>query len=128
VHALQIFVNLPASKKMQAPFAVHAEPADIPEYHAPGVRVRVAAGSSNGIHAAHTSALPEAFTLLDGFIDAGQHFTHQLPPGWNAMLYAIDGPLQLSADGQGVHIPAGSAIGIGMDGTARRQPTAVACR
>ncbi|QBJ79610.1 pirin family protein [Aquitalea sp. USM4] len=118
VHALQIFVNLPASKKMQAPFAVHAEPADIPEYLAPGVRVRIAAGSSNGIHAAHTSALPEAFTLLDGFIDAGQHFTHQLPPGWNAMLYAIDAPLQLSADGQGIHIPAGSAIGIGMDGSA----------
>ncbi|WP_287880669.1 pirin-like C-terminal cupin domain-containing protein [Aquitalea sp.] len=114
VHALQIFVNLPASKKMQAPFAVHADPADIPEYQAPGVRVRIAAGSSNGIHAAHTSALPEAFTLLDGFIDAGQRFTHALEPGWNAMLYAIDAPLQLTGDGQSSNIPAGAAVGIAL--------------
>lgn len=120
VHALQIFVNLPASKKMQAPFAVHAEPADIPEYHAPGVRVRVAAGSSNGIHAAHTADLPEAFTLLDGFIDPDQRFTHVLEPGWNAMLYAINGTLQLQAAGQIVDIPAGSAVGIGQDATAAR--------
>lgn len=118
VHALQIFVNLPASKKMQAPFAVHAEPADIPEYHAPGVRVRVAAGSSNGIHAAHTAALPEAFTLLDGFVEPGQRFAHVLESGWNAMLYAISGSLQLQAAGQTVDIPAGSAVGIGLDATA----------
>lgn len=118
VHALQVFVNLPASKKMQAPFAVHADPAAIPEYRAPGVRVRIAAGSSNGITAAHTADLPEAFTLLDGFIEPGQTFTHELEPGWNAMLYAIDGPLQLQAAGQTTDIPAGSAVGIGLDATA----------
>lgn len=118
VHALQIFVNLPASKKMQAPFAVHAEPADIPEYHAPGVRVRIAVGSSNGIHAPHTAALPEAFTLLDGFIDPGRRFAHVLEPGWNAMLYAISSPLQLQAAEQMIDIPAASAVGISLDATA----------
>jgi len=123
VHALQIFVNLPAHKKMQAPFAVHAEPADIPEFHAPGVRVRVAAGSSNGIHAAHTDQLPEPFTLLDGFLQADSHFSHQLEPGWNAMLYAIDTPLKLEAQGQSITIPAGQAVGIGLDAS---NPSAVA--
>jgi redox-sensitive bicupin YhaK (pirin superfamily) len=118
VHALQIFVNLPASKKMQAPFAVHAEPADIPEYHASGVRVRVVAGTSNGIHAAHTSQLPEAFTLLDGFIAAGQCFSHVLEPGWSAMLYALRGPLQLQTAGQLIDIPAEHAIGVGLDSMA----------
>ena len=49
VHALQIFVNLPACKKFNAPYAVHVEPHDIPEFEADGVRVRVVSGSSNGV-------------------------------------------------------------------------------
>lgn len=118
VHALQIFVNLPASKKMQAPYAVHAEPADIPEFHAAGVRVRIACGSSNGIHATHTAALPAAFTLLDGFIDPGHGFSHLLEPGWNAMLYAISGSLQLQAMDQTSVIPVGMAVAVSLDPTA----------
>ena len=45
VHALQIFVNLPAGKKLSAPYAVHVEANDIPEFNSPGVRVRVVTGS-----------------------------------------------------------------------------------
>lgn len=113
VHALQIFVNLPARKKMDAPYAVHIEPSDIPEFKADGVRVRVVLGSSNGVHATHTEKLPEPFTLLDGFLSTAAPFTHTLPANWNAMVYAVSGGrLQLETNGQTSTIACAHAFGI----------------
>lgn len=100
VHALQIFVNLPAAKKGHAPFAVHLEPTEVPEIHRPGVRVRVVLGESQGVASPATPKLPEPFTLLDGFVEPGASFEHALPRAWGGLLYAVAGELSLSAGGE----------------------------
>ncbi|HEY3046058.1 MAG TPA: pirin-like C-terminal cupin domain-containing protein [Polaromonas sp.] len=112
VHALQIFVNLPASKKLDAPYAVHVEAGDIPEFQAPGVRVRVVTGSSNGVQAEYTTQLPAPFTLLDGFLRGAAPFTHALPRGWNAMIYVVSGKLRLEVDGEERTLARSTAAGV----------------
>lgn len=114
VHALQIFVNLPAHQKMASPFAVHAAAATIPEFHGKGVRVRVVAGHSNGITAPHSAELPQPFTLLDGNSEPGSRFTHLLAAGWNAMIYPLTGSLTLQAEGERHLIPAGHGMGVSL--------------
>lgn len=114
VHALQIFVNLPARQKMASPFAVHAAAATIPEFHGEGVRVRVVAGHSNGITAPHSAELPQPFTLLDGHCAPGSRFTHLLAAGWNAMIYPLTGSLTLQAEGERHLIPAGHGMGVSL--------------
>jgi redox-sensitive bicupin YhaK (pirin superfamily) len=113
VHALQIFVNLPASKKLIDPHAVHVDSADIPEFLAAGVRVRVVTGESQGIAA--PAILPEPFTLLDCFLEADAIFEHSVSAGWNAMVYAVEGRLSLSAgrDTTLQVLQEASAVGVG---------------
>lgn len=112
VHALQIFVNLPASKKFDAPYAVHVEASDIPEFKTPGVRVRVVTGHSNGVQAEYTAQLPEPFTLLDGFLSDATPFMHALPRGWNAMIYVVSGKLRLEVDGEERALATSTAVGV----------------
>ncbi|MFM0738181.1 pirin-like C-terminal cupin domain-containing protein [Paraburkholderia xenovorans] len=125
VHALQIFVNLPARRKFDPPYAVHVEPQDIPEFNAPGVRVRVVAGGSNGVSAAHTAQLPEPFTLLDGFLAASAAFSHDLGPGWNGMIYLVSGALRVEVAGVVRQLTAGAAVGIAVDKDATASGVAV---
>jgi redox-sensitive bicupin YhaK (pirin superfamily) len=111
VHALQIFVNLPAAKKFIEPHAVHVDAADMPEFHAPGVRVRVVTGESHGLRS--PALLPEPFTLLDGYLAADAVFEHVLPAGWNAMVYAVRGSLNLSGGDGLLVLEETKAVGIG---------------
>jgi redox-sensitive bicupin YhaK (pirin superfamily) len=97
VHALQIFVNLPAHQKLIDPHAVHVDAADMPVFQVPGVRVRVVTGESHGVHS--PAVLPQPFTFLDCFLDAGRAFEHVIPAGWNAMIYSVQGALILEGDG-----------------------------
>lgn len=115
VHALQIFVNLPASKKFDAPYAVHVESHEIPAFNAPGVRVRVVSGSSNGVSNPHSARLPEPFTLLDAFLSRSSAFSHELSRGWNGMIYAVSGSLRIEAGGKVRHLMAGDAVSVALD-------------
>lgn len=115
VHALQIFVNLPACKKFNAPYAVHVEPHDIPEFEADGVRVRVVSGSSNGVSTAHSVKLPEPFTLLDAFLSPSSTFSHELLRGWNGLIYLVSGTLRVEIEGEVRDLTAGEAIGVALE-------------
>ena len=125
VHALQIFVNLPASKKFDAPYAVHVEPHEIPAIETPGVRVRVVSGSSNGVSADHTLRLPEPFTLLDAFLARSSAFSHQLSRGWSAMVYAVSGALRIEVGGTVRQLKAGEAVGVALDEDAAQSTAAI---
>ncbi|HEX7911596.1 MAG TPA: pirin-like C-terminal cupin domain-containing protein [Paraburkholderia sp.] len=125
VHALQIFVNLPASKKFDAPYAVHVEPHDIPEFRAPGVRVRVASGSSNGVSNPHSARLPEPFTLLDGFLSRSSAFSHELSRGWNGMIYVVEGALHIEVGGKVRYLMAGEAVSVALDNDAAQSEAMV---
>ncbi|PUA20392.1 pirin family protein [Glaciimonas sp. PCH181] len=110
VHALQIFVNLPSSKKFIAPHAVHVDAADIPEFSAPGLRVRVVTGEFQGL--CSPAILPEPYTLLDGFLAADGVFEHTLQEGWNAMVYVVQGIVNLNIGGEQLVLTETNAIGL----------------
>ena len=57
-HALQIFVNLPARMKHDAPDALHVPGATMPVIEGDGRRVRVVLGETQGVLGASSPALP----------------------------------------------------------------------
>lgn len=111
VHALQIFVNLPARLKAMAPRVVHLEPEDVPVFEAPGQRVRVVLGDAFGLRSAATAALPQPFALLDVTLAPGRRFTHALPAGWGGLLYVLSGELAVLQGDQAWALHSGQAIG-----------------
>ncbi|WP_242561453.1 MULTISPECIES: pirin-like C-terminal cupin domain-containing protein [Pandoraea] len=128
VHALQIFVNLPASQKYDAPYAFDVAPAEVPEVLAPGLRVRVVSGESNGVRAAKNDELPQPFTLLDGFLSSAATFHHDLPRGWNATVCVISGALQVDVAGTTRQLSAGDAVAMGLSAGASQASLAIAIR
>lgn len=114
VHALQIFVNLPSGLKQGVPRVVHLEPEDVPVFEAPGLRVRVVLGESQGLRSPATAALPQPFTLLDACLDAGAVLTHALPNGWGAMVYVVAGQCTVQPEVQAVRLIQGQALGLAL--------------
>ncbi|WP_300439837.1 pirin family protein [uncultured Mameliella sp.] len=96
-HALQIFVNLPAAQKLDAPSARHVAATEMPVIEGPGHRVRVMTGQSNGVIGANSPALP--FTILDIALQAGGQFTHRAEPRDATWLHLIRGEVVVELDG-----------------------------
>ncbi|MDU8912466.1 pirin family protein [Aestuariicoccus sp. MJ-SS9] len=96
-HALQIFVNLPAAQKLDAPTARHVAATEMPVIDGPGHRVRVMTGKSNGVIGATPPALP--LTILDIALQAGGRFTHRPDPGDATWLHLIRGEVEVEIDG-----------------------------
>jgi hypothetical protein len=93
----QLWVNLPAARKMTAPRYQDIPPEQIPSISpAPGVKVRVIAGQigdTNGpIHGLATSPL-----FLDVALEAPGHYQVQLPAGHTAFVCAFEGSLSIGA-------------------------------
>lgn len=107
IHALQIFVNLPAHLKKEGARALHVQAADIPVLEGEGYRVRVVLGHSGAVIGAE--ATPQQVTMLDGFLKNGARFTHRLPNGHQAWLYAVDGQLTIRCQDEERILSAGSA-------------------
>ena len=110
IHGLQVFVNLPSVSKKSEPVSLHVKAEDMPVYHEKGSRVRIVLGESNGITGQQSPASP--MTILDGRIDAGSNFSHQLTGKQHAWLYAIKGELELTISGQNVSLLEGQSIAI----------------
>lgn len=106
-HALQIFVNLPGRLKKEPARALHVEAKDAPVLAARKSRVRVVLGSSGDTVGAQGT--PEEMTMLDGFLQADGRFSHRLPIGRQAWIYAVSGSLTLSAGTERCALRAGTA-------------------
>jgi redox-sensitive bicupin YhaK (pirin superfamily) len=96
-HALQIFVNLPAAQKLDAPSSQHVPARAMPVIEGPGHRVRVMTGKSNGVVGAAPPALP--FTILDIALQANGSFTHRPEPGDATWLHVVRGEIEAELDG-----------------------------
>ncbi|ARP80057.1 pirin [Bordetella genomosp. 8] len=107
VHALQIFVNLPARLKAAPPRALHVQARSVPVLQGPGHRVRVVLGRSGD--AAGADGTPEEMTLLDGFLSPGGGYTHTLLEGRQAWVYAVSGAVAVHCHGETRMLDAGSA-------------------
>lgn len=110
IHALQVFVNLPAAAKHDEPDSLLVRAAEMPELRSEGYRVRVVLGESNGVSGSTSPTSP--LTILDAHIEAGGVFTHPLPAGSHAWIHAIRGGGQVVADDIVVSLDPGEAIAV----------------
>lgn len=109
-HALQIFVNLPAHLKNEPARALHVQARDVPILEGPGYRVRVVLGRSGEL--AGAEGTPEEMTMLDGVIEKNGRFSHSLPAGRQAWIYAVSGRFAIRLPDETRSLKAGSAIAI----------------
>lgn len=91
MEGFQLWLNLPAQRKMSEPWYRDFASAAIPEYVTPqGIKVRVIAGSSNGVTGAVTREITEPL-YLDIHLPAGATFSTALPSTHNAFIYVYRG-------------------------------------
>lgn len=97
MEGFQLWLNLPASNKMAAPWYKDFASETIPEYSTPeGIKVRVIAGSSNGVSGAMTRETTEPL-YLDIHLPAGTEFSTALPVTHNAFIYVYRGAVKVGA-------------------------------
>nr|WP_281412795.1 pirin family protein [Rhizobium sp. P38BS-XIX] len=109
-HALQIFVDLPGHLKSEPARAFHVKAEDVTIIEAEGHRVRVVLDDRAPEAAAR--GVPVDITVLDGFLYSNGSFSHELPDGHQAWLYAVSGALTVRLDGELRFLPEGTALTI----------------
>jgi redox-sensitive bicupin YhaK (pirin superfamily) len=98
----QLWVNLPARGKLVEPRYQEFPAAAIPEASAPGgARVRVVAGSSNGVLGAVRGIATDPL-YLDVGLGAGGRFRESLTGGHAAFLYLFEGEAGIDEGQQGL--------------------------
>ena len=107
IHGLQIFVNLPARLKHEAPSSLHVKREAMPTLEGQGYRVRLVLGESNGFTTEATSVWP--VTILDGFADNTSVFEHQVQADFNAWIYAVEGDIEYQVHGEWVSLKQGES-------------------
>ena len=97
MEGFQLWLNLPARRKMIPAWYRDIPRAEIPEYvTADGVTVRVIAGVSNGVAGAMKRDDTEPL-YLDIDLPTGSLFSTALPPGHNAFVYVYRGALTIGS-------------------------------
>ncbi len=95
----QLWVNLPARDKLNAPRYQNIEPEDVPEVtRDDGARIRVVAGSYDGVDGAVGEIAVEPL-YVDVSLPAGARVEIPVPAGHNAFLYPFEGVLMIGEDG-----------------------------
>ena len=95
MEGFQLWLNLPAKRKMAEPWYRDITSQEIPEYvTAENVTVRVIAGASNGVSGAVTREDTEPM-YLDIHIPAGVSFSTALPATHNAFIYVYRGAVKV---------------------------------
>ena len=120
MEGFQLWLNLPAKDKMNAPWYRDIQSDDVPQWQGTGVTARVIAGATHGVQGAVQRDGTEPL-YLDLHFNAGASFEQALAESHNAFVYVYRGaltigeqvvPLQRMAilrnAGDGVHVKAGS--------------------
>jgi len=98
MRGFQLWLNLPAARKMVAPAYQEFEPSKIPVASpAHGVHVKVIAGEVGTIKGPVSQPATDP-TYLDVELAAGRVFTHALPEGHSAFVYVFEGALQVGSN------------------------------
>jgi redox-sensitive bicupin YhaK (pirin superfamily) len=101
MEGFQLWLNLPARDKMQAPWYRDIPNGDVPRFTTPeGVTVQVIAGDSHGVAGAVERA-GTGIVYLDLALPAGARFEQPLPAGHNAFLYVFRGEAVVGGKGIG---------------------------
>lgn len=116
MEGFQLWLNLPARDKMQAPWYRDIAHAELPQFTtAEGVTVTVIAGESHGVSGAVTREAT-APTYLDLYLPAGARFEQALPASHNAFVYVYRGAVSLGGQAVPVQRMAILANDAGADG------------
>lgn len=95
MEGFQLWLNLPAARKMQAPWYRDFKSPELPRLRtAEGADVTVIAGQSAGTAGAVQREVTEPL-YLDIHLPAGAHFEQALPASHNAFIYVYRGQVQL---------------------------------
>ncbi|HJV61358.1 MAG TPA: pirin family protein [Albitalea sp.] len=95
MEGFQLWLNLAARDKMNAPWYRDIQGGDIPEFKTPeGVTARVIAGASHGVAGAVQREITEPL-YLDLHFDADSHFTQALPAAHNVFVYVYRGEVRV---------------------------------
>jgi redox-sensitive bicupin YhaK (pirin superfamily) len=101
MEGFQLWLNLPARDKLQAPWYRDIPSADVPRFTTDaGVTVQVIAGQSHGVHGA-VERDATSVVYLDLALPAGARFEQALPAGHNAFLYVFRGEAVVGGKGIG---------------------------
>lgn len=119
MEGFQLWLNLGAADKMQAPWYRDIPSAEIPEFTRNGVQVRVIAGSSYGVAGAVQRARTEPL-YLDLHFAPGARFEQALDPALNAFVYVYRGALTVGETAVPVQRMAILANTAGSDGVVLR--------
>lgn len=87
--AIQLWVNLPAAKKMIDPNYQELKHEEIPTKSENGTLVKIIAGESMGIKSPVYTNTPTLF--LDFKLENGSKFTQAVPENWNAFVLVLRG-------------------------------------
>ncbi|HUS27114.1 MAG TPA: pirin family protein, partial [Kofleriaceae bacterium] len=111
---LQLWVNLPAARKLIAPRYQDLGGAQVPELDVADARVRLVAGQV-GSARGPVDGIDIRPTMLDATLLPRAEFRHSLPGGDTAFVYVLDGVVQL---GQlGTRVSAGELAVLGSGST-----------
>ncbi|MBI3480421.1 MAG: pirin family protein [Nitrosomonadales bacterium] len=96
MEGFQLWLNLPAQRKLAEPWYRDFASETIPEYVTrEGVKVRVIAGCSNGVEGAVTREVSEPL-YLDIHLPAGTEYSTALPSTHNAFIYVYRGTVTVN--------------------------------
>ncbi|MCR9126986.1 MAG: pirin family protein [Rhodobacteraceae bacterium] len=107
-HALQVFVNLSAEHRHDAPEAFHLAAADIPRLQGNHATARLVLGHADGVAGATAPDIP--LTLLDIDLQAGGRFTHQGDSEHHAWILPVAGAATVTWDAGSADLRPGKAI------------------
>ena len=110
VHGLQFFVDLPGESKSVHPYSIHLACEHVPEIIKDGSRIRVVAGQFEGIQS--PIVLPQAFLMVDVFMNENKTLNIPLPANWGAWMYSVRGELGVKIEGCTRTLEAFHSIGL----------------
>lgn len=93
---LQLWVNLPAKRKMTEPRYQDLAASDIPELTVADASVRLVAGTIGRVKGPIDGVAVQP-VMLDASLEAGAQFRYQLPTDHNAFVYVLSGAISLGA-------------------------------
>lgn len=119
LEGFQLWVNLPAENKMDAPAYQEYSAEHIPvETREGGIEVRVISGqTSQGTKGPVVQPLTDPL-YLDVRVPAGQTFVEPLPSSHNAFIYIIHGPVEVTGESKQVLQLVRDDLGVLTDGDA----------
>jgi redox-sensitive bicupin YhaK (pirin superfamily) len=115
-HGLQLFVNVPQSRRFEAPASLLVRAKDMPVINTADCRVKVALGESNGVSGAASPSVP--MNILNGTIKPGGRFSHESASNRGIWIQVVEGYLDVVVGEEARSLTSGQALAISADGAA----------